>query len=258
MLLVIDVGNTNTVFGVFDDMDLVVSFTLSTGGKKTTDEYGAIISELLRLKDVDVNNIKSAVISSVVPKVVNSFVKALNEYFNIQPLVVGTGVKTGIKVVTPNPKEIGADRISDAVGAYEIYGGPVLVLDFGTAITYDLITDDGAFIAGVTSPGLRISADALWGRTAKLPEIDIKLPDTILAKDTVTSMQAGLVYGGIGQTEYIVKRMIEESGLKDVKVVATGGMGKLIYDNTDVIQVYDPNLTLKGLKIIYDKNKAGR
>ena len=151
MLLVIDVGNTNTVFGVFDDMDLVVSFTLSTGGKKTTDEYGAIISELLRLKDVDVNNIKSAVISSVVPKVVNSFVKALNEYFNIQPLVVGTGVKTGIKVVTPNPKEIGADRISDAVGAYEIYGGPVLVLDFGTAITYDLITDDGAFIAGVTS-----------------------------------------------------------------------------------------------------------
>lgn len=258
MLLVIDVGNTNTIFGVFDDMDLVVSFTLSTGGKKTTDEYGAVISELLRLKNIDIKKIKSAVISSVVPKLMNSFIKALNLYFDIDPLVVGTGVKTGIKIVTPNPKEIGADRISDAVGGFEIYGGPVLVLDFGTAITYDLITEDGAFIAGVTSPGLRISADALWGRTAKLPEIEIELPDTILAKDTVTSMQAGLVYGAIGQTEYIVNRMIEESGLKDVKVIATGGMGKLISDNTDVIQVYDPNLTLKGLKIIYDKNKAGR
>ncbi len=258
MLLVIDVGNTHTVIGVFDDGDLVVDFSLSTEGAKTTDEYGASISELLRLRGVDYKKIKSAVISSVVPKVMKSFIRALDKYFNIKPLIVGAGTKTGIKIVTPNPKEIGADRVSNAVGAYEIYGGPILVVDFGTAVTYDLITEDGAFIAGVTSPGLRIAADALWERTAKLPEIEIDLPDTILAKDTVTSMQAGLVYGYIGQTEYIIKRMIDESGLKDCKVVATGGLGQLISDNTESIQVYDPNLTLKGLKIIYDKNMLGR
>ena len=142
--------------------------------------------------------------------------------------------------------------------SYEIYGGPVLVVDFGTAITYDLITEDASFIAGVTSPGLRISANALWRETAKLPDIEIALPETILAKDTITSMQAGLVFGCIGQTEYIVKRMLAESQIAGCKVVATGGLGKVIADNTDVINVYDPNLTLKGLKIISDKNGVGR
>jgi type III pantothenate kinase len=182
-------------------------------------------------------------------------VSGIIKYLGINPLIVGAGTKTGIKVSTANPKEVGADRIVDAVAAYEIYGGPVLVIDFGTAITYDLISADGSFAAGVTCPGLRIAANALWTETAKLPEIEIAMPDTILAKDTTTSMQAGLVFGCIGQTEYIVKRMLKEAGIEKCRIIATGGLGKIISDATDVIEVYDPNLTLKGLKIISDKNK---
>ena len=143
----------------------------------------------------------------------------------------------------------------DAVGAYELYGGPCIVIDFGTATTYDLITEDGTFAAGVTSPGIRICAKALWNDTAKLPEIEIKKPESILGKDTITSMQAGIVYGYIGQTEYIIDNMKKESGLLDAKVVATGGLGRIIYENTDRIDIYDKELTLQGMRIIYEKNK---
>jgi type III pantothenate kinase len=171
-------------------------------------------------------------------------------------VIVEAGVKTGIKVVTENPRQIGADRIVDAAGAYELYGGPVLVLDFGTATTYDLVSSDGAFVSGVTAPGIRISAKALWEDAAKLPEIEIRKPKSILAKETISSMQAGLVYGQIGQTEYIVKNMIKESGYDNVKVVATGGLGGMISQETDCIDVYNPNLTLEGMRFIY--NKQGR
>jgi type III pantothenate kinase len=167
------------------------------------------------------------------------------------------GVKTGIKIITGNPREIGADRIVDAVAAYELYGGPVFVIDFGTATTYDLILADGAFAAGITSPGIAICANALWNETAKLPEIEIKKPASILAKETVSSMQAGLVYGYIGQTEYIIKQVKKEADLPDLKVVATGGLGKIISDETDLIDVYDPMLTMKGLWCIYQKNCVG-
>ena len=256
MLLVIDVGNTNITLGVFQDNDLRASFRMTTQVARTSDEYGLILIDLLRSKNIGIEEIDSVIAASVVPKLMWSLTSGIIKYLNQTPLIVGAGTKTGIRIAATNPKEIGADRIVDAVAAYEIYGGPVLVIDFGTAITYDLITADGSFIAGVTSPGLRIAANALWTGTAKLPEIEIAMPDTILAKETVTSMQAGLVFGCIGQTEYIVKRMLEESGIKDCKVVATGGLGKIIADATDSIQIYDPNLTLKGLKIISDKNKS--
>lgn len=258
MLLVIDVGNTNITLGVFEDINLRASFRLTTQIIRTSDEYGLILLDLLHSKNIQVQDIDSVTIASVVPKIMHSLSSGIIKYFNITPLIIGAGTKTGIKIVTANPREIGADRIVDAVAAYEIYGGPVLVIDFGTANTYDLITEDGAFIAGVTSPGLRISANALWRDTARLPEIEIAMPDTILAKETITSMQAGLVFGCIGQTEYIVKRMLRESGISPCTVVATGGLGKIIADATDVINVYDPNLTLKGLKIISDKNKNVR
>lgn len=258
MLLVIDVGNTNITLGVFDGINLKATLRMTTQIVRTSDEYGLLIHELLLAKNIHTQDIHDVTIASVVPKVMHSLVSGIIKYFGITPLIVGAGTKTGIKTPTANPKEIGADRMVDSVAAYEIYGGPVLVVDFGTANTYDLITEDGAFIAGVTSPGLRISANALWRETAKLPEIEIALPDTILAKDTITSMQAGLVFGCIGQTEYIVKRMIAEANITGCKVVATGGLGKLIADNTDCINVYDPNLTLKGLKIISDKNRGGR
>ena len=158
-------------------------------------------------------------------------------------------------MVTEDPRAIGADRIVDAVAAYEKYGGPVLVLDFGTATTYDLITEKGEFAAGITAPGIRISSEALWKQTAKLPNIEIKKPKSILAQETISSMQAGLMYGQIGQTEYIIKKVKEESGLSDLKVVATGGLGRSIADETDSIDIYDSALTLEGLRMIYDKNR---
>lgn len=254
MLLVIDVGNTNITMGVFEDVNLKATFRMTTNTARTSDEYGLLICNLLVARNIDIKEIKEVTIASVVPKLMYSLTSGMIKYLGISPLIVGSGTKTGLKIATSNPKEVGADRVVDAVAAYEIYGGPVLVIDFGTAITYDLISADGSFIAGVTCPGLRISANALWNDTAKLPEIEIAKPDSILAKDTVTSMQAGLVYGCIGQTEYIVKRMLKEAEIDHYRVVATGGLGKIISDATDVIEVYDVNLTLKGLKIITDKN----
>lgn len=255
MLLVVDVGNTNITLGVFEENNLKANFRLTTNTARTSDEYGLVLCDLLKARSIRIEEIKTVIIASVVPKLMYSLTSGIIKYLNITPLIVGIGTKTGIKIGAVNPKEIGADRVVDAVAAYEIYGGPVLVIDFGTAITYDLITEDGTFIAGVTSPGLRIAANALWNDTAKLPEIEIAMPDTILAKDTVTSMQAGLVFGCIGQTEYIVRRMLQEAGIEKCRVIATGGLGKIISDATDVIEVYDPNLTLKGLKIISDKNR---
>lgn len=256
MLLVIDIGNTNITFGVFQNEELLTNFRMTTKQPRTSDEYGIVISELLKYREIKVEEIEAVVIASVVPGIMHSFKNAIIKYLHQMPIEIGAGMRTGIKISTSNPKEIGADRIVDAVAAYDIYGGPLIVIDFGTATTYDVITEDGSFIAGITSPGLRICADALWNQTAKLPEIEIKKPASILAKETVSSMQAGLVYGYIGQTEYIIRKVIEETGINDMKVIATGGLGKIISDSTDSIQIFDANLTLKGLKLIYAKQKS--
>lgn len=256
MLLAIDVSNTNITLGIFKGEELITNFRMTTKTPRTSDEYGITICTLLNTRKVDTIDIEAVIIASVVPGIMHSLKNSIKKYLNINPIEVGAGIKTGIKMVTANPKEIGADRVVDAAAAYDIYGGPLIVIDFGTATTYDLISEDGSFLAGVTSPGIRISADALWKETAKLPEIEIKKPASILAKDTISSMQAGLVYGYIGQTEYIVKKMIEESGYSNIKVIATGGLGRIISDSTDVIQIYDPTLTLKGLRIIYNKYKG--
>ncbi len=255
MVLVIDIGNTNITCGVFDGDVIKTTFRLTTKLQRTSDEYGVFICELLRTNNIEIEAIKEVMISSVVPNINYSFQNGIIKYIGKKPLLVGAGTKTGIKIQIANPKEAGPDRIVDAVAAYYLYGGPVLVIDFGTATTYDLITEDGAFVAGVTSPGIRISANALWKDTASLPEIEIKKPATILAKDTITSMQGGLVYGYIGQTEYIIRKMKEESGIQNLKVVATGGLGKMISDEVKEIDVYDPMLTSKGLNIIYKKNR---
>lgn len=255
MLIAVDIGNTNITLAVFKADKVIAGFRMTTKIPRTSDEYGLFLTDLLKTRGIGVEEVKAVIIASVVPNIMHSFNNAIIKYFKIKPMVVGAGTKTGIRIATANPKEIGADRIVDLVAAYEIYGGPVIVIDFGTATTYDLVTKDGSFIAGVTSPGIRICANALWEETAKLPEIEIKKPKSILAKDTISSIQAGLVYGYIGQTEYIVKKMIEEAGLTDVKVVATGGLGKLIADSTDLIQHYDSNLTMKGLYHIYCRNQ---
>ena len=255
MLLVIDVGNTNITVGVYNGERLETSFRLTTVATRTSDEFGMDIAVLLDKNNITLKDIRGVIIASVVPNVMHSLVNAVVKYVGKNPLIVGPGVKTGIKIATAHPNEIGADRIVDAVGAYEKYGGPVLVMDFGTATTYDLVTEDGSFVAGITAPGIKISAKALWEDTAKLPEIEIKKPKSILAQETISSMQAGLVYGQIGQTEYIIKKVKEETGVADMKVVATGGLGRIISAETDMIDVYDPDLTLDGLRIIYEKNK---
>lgn len=255
MILVVDVGNTNINFGVYEGEKMLVMFKLTAKVDRTSDEFGLNIRELLDLNNIDKNSITGVAIASVVPNVMHSLITAIERYIGCKPLIVGPGTKTGIKVATENPKEMGADRIVDAVAAYEKYGGPILVLDFGTATTYDLVTEDGSLIVGITAPGIRISAKALWEDTAKLPEIEIKKPASILAKETVSSMQAGLVYGQIGQTEYIIEKVKEESGLKNLKVIATGGLGSIISDETDKIEVYDKFLTLDGLRMIYEKNR---
>ncbi|OQA21960.1 MAG: Type III pantothenate kinase [Firmicutes bacterium ADurb.Bin354] len=254
MLLTVDVGNTNITFGLYQGNELKNTFRIMTSTPRTSDEYGATLLDILDNIKVKTKDIEGVIVASVVPGVMHALTGALERYVGRNPMIVGPGLKTGIKIVTENPKEIGADRIVDAVGAYEKYGGPVLVMDFGTATTYDLIGADGEFLAGITAPGIKISAKALWEDTVKLPEIEIKKPDSILAQNTVTSMQAGLVYGQIGQTEYIVKKVKEEAHLDKMYVVATGGLGSIIAEETDCIDVYDRMLTLDGLRYIYEKN----
>ncbi len=258
MILAIDVGNTNITVGVIDKEEIIVSFRITTKMPRTSDEYAMIITTILENNDIDRHDIKDAIICSVVPNVMHSLEGALIKYFHIKPIVVEAGIKTGIRIVTPNPAQIGADRIVDAVAAYEIYGGPVIVIDFGTATTYDLVDGDGAFVGGVTAPGIRISAKALWEDAAKLPEIEIKKPEKVLGKETISSMQSGLVYGQIGQTEYIIKRIKEECGYENIKVVATGGLGRIIANETNEIDIYDSNLTLEGIYRVYKKqNRKG-
>ena len=258
MVITIDVGNTNITVGVFRGDEVMATFRITTKMPRTSDEYGMLLSNLLEQNKIRHDDIEDAIIASVVPNVMHSLEGAIIKYFGINPIIVEPGTKTGIRVVTENPRQIGADRIVDAAAAYELYGGPVLVLDFGTATTYDLVDKNGAFVSGVTAPGIRISAKALWEDAAKLPEIEIRKPESILAKETISSMQAGLVYGQIGQTEYIVKKMKEESGYKNAYVIATGGLGKIIADETECIDLYDPQLTLNGLRMIHEKVQKKR
>lgn len=253
MLFAIDVGNTNITVGLFDKENLVKQFRMITQTSRTSDEYGVFLGEWLMLNGFAIKDITDVVISSVVPDIMHSLVSSIIKYFDVQPLIIAPGIRTGIKINISNPRELGADRLVDAVAAYEMYGGPVIVVDFGTATTHDLVLGDGTFYAGVTSPGIRLAANALWHGTAKLPEVEIRKVDTIMGRDTVSSMQAGIYFGYVGQTEYIIRKLKEESRLENLKVVATGGLGKMISEATREIDIYDPELTLHGLRIIYDK-----
>lgn len=255
MLLVIDVGNTNITLGVFRGEELLGTFRMTTKLPRTSDEYGIMLKELVERQGILSTDIDAVIIASVVPDIMHSLGSAMIKYFGIKPIIVSAGIKTGIRIVTENPKQVGADRIVDAVAAYTLYGGPVIVIDFGTATTYDIVGPNATFEGAVIAPGIRTSAQAMWGQAAMLPAIEIKKPESILAKETISSMQAGIVFGQIGQVEYIVDRIRRESGYTDAKVVASGGLGNIIAKETDVIDIYDPQLTLKGLRIIYEKNK---
>lgn len=256
MLLGIDVGNTNITLGVFDGEKLRGIFRMTTKAERTSDEFGIYISDLIERNGISVEDVNAVIIASVVPDVMYSLNSAIIKYLKTEPIVIGPGTKTGLKIVTEEPRRVGADRIVDAVAAYDLYGGPVIVIDFGTATTYDLVLEDGSYVAGVTSTGIRTMASALWQSAAKLPKFEIAKPKSILARETISSMQAGIVYGYIGQTDYIIRQMKKESGLENVKVVATGGLGRIIADEVEQIDVYNPELTLQGLRLIYEKVKA--
>ncbi len=255
MVLVVDVGNTNVVVGLFKGQEFINSWRLTTQSKRTSDEFGMFLYDLLKHEGVEISELKDVIISSVVPDIMYSLTSGIIKYIGIEPLIVGVGIKTGVNIITDNPREVGADRIVNVAAAKQLYGYPAIVIDFGTATTYDVMNDQGDFVAAVTSPGIQISADALWQRASKLPKIEIKKPDSILAKNTVTSMQAGVVYGYVGQVEYIVNKIKEELNCPDMQVIATGGLAKIIATETEVIDVYDSLLTLKGLQIICEKNK---
>lgn len=253
MLLVVDVGNTHITLGVFDGKELKATFRMTAKQPRTSDEYGIQLCDLLVHRDFQVKDIQDVIISSVVPDIMHSLGSAIIKYFGVKPMVP-TNLDMGIRINTIYPKDVGPDRIVDAVAAYEKYGAPCIVIDYGTATTYDIVDKDGVFQGGVISPGIRTSARALWGGAAMLPEIEIRKPQSIIAKETVSSMQGGLVFGYIGQTEYIIRK-IKEAGYEDAKVIATGGLGNILISETDMIDIYDPNLTLDGLRIIYEKNK---
>lgn len=255
MLMTVDIGNTNMTIALFDENTIKATFRLTTKTIRTSDEYGSNLINFMHAFDIHVNTIEDVIISSVVPKVMHSFTNSIRKYIHKEPIIIGPGLKTGISIRTDDPRAVGADRIVDLAGCMANYGGNALVIDFGTATTYDYISEDGIFQYGVTAPGIEISAKALWTQAAKLPEIEIKKPDTILAKNTITSMQAGLVYGYIGQCEYIINEYKKALGIDDMKVIATGGLGRIICSNTTLIDIYDPDLTFKGLKTIYDRNK---
>ena len=255
MLVVVDVGNTNITLGVYKKQNLIADFRLTTKMERTADEFGITLFSFFRTKDINPREVEGVIVSSVVPKVMHSLKNSIRKYFNLEPMIVGPGVKTGISVKTENPKEVGADRIVGVVAAYHIYDGPALVIDFGTATTYDYVNEKGEFEFGLISPGIEISAQALWTQAAKLLEIEIKKPESIRCRNSVTSMQGGLVYGYIGQVEYIIRKIKEEVN-QDLKVIATGGLGRIIYQETDMIDIYDVGLAFKGMKTIYEKTKG--
>lgn len=257
MILVFDVGNTNIVLGVYREKNLLNSWRLATDKSKSSDEYGLMIHQLFSLNNLKLSDVKAVIISSVVPPIMHTLENVSKKYCGLEPLVVGPGIKTGINIKYDNPKEVGADRIVNAVAAYEIYGGPLIVVDFGTATTFCAISKKGEYLGGSITPGIKISSDALFQMAAKLPRIELVKPEGVICKNTVNSMQSGIIFGYVGLVDYIVKRMKKElaqNGNENPKVIATGGLSKLIFSESETIDELNPLLTLEGLRIIYERN----
>ncbi|HYE82255.1 MAG TPA: type III pantothenate kinase [Clostridia bacterium] len=255
MVLVIDVGNTNIVLGIYEGRKLLNFWRVKTDEGKTSDEYGMIISQLFTLQNFKFSDIEAVTISSVVPPIMYTLEHMTRKYIGKEPLIVGPGIKTGINIKYDNPKEVGADRIVNAVAAYELYGGPLIIVDFGTATTYCAVSKNGEYLGGAISPGVRISVDALFEKTAKLPRVELVKPGTVICKNTINSIQSGVIYGYVGQVDYIVKRMKKELGETNAKVIATGGLSKLIASESETIDEVNGLLTLEGLRIIYERNR---
>jgi type III pantothenate kinase len=254
MLLAIDVGNTNTVIGLFQEDKLLRAWRLTTAPQQTADEYGILFRNLFEPAGYSAKSVKRAIISCVVPPLQETLCEMCADYFHIKALVVGPGMKTGVPLQVDHPQEVGADRIVNCVAAFNQYGGPAIVVDFGTATTFDPISEKGAFLGGAIAPGLGISANALYSKAAKLPRVEFAKPRRVIGKNTVENMQSGLFYGYVGLVNGILQAMIQEMK-GDPVVIATGGLGKIFLEESPLIQKYDPDLTLYGLLELANKNK---
>ena len=253
MLLVIDVGNSNNVIGLFSGKELISHWRIRTEWNRTADEYWVLFKEFILSNNVELDKIDDIIISCVVPSLVPTLQEMARKYFSNEPLIVGPGIKTGISILYNNPAEVGADRIVNSVAAFEKYGGPLIIVDFGTATTFDVVSKKGEYLGGVIFPGIQISLEALFKNTAKLPRIDMLVPEKVIGKSTVDSIRSGAVYGFAGMIESVVNQIKKELG-QNAHVVATGGIVDWVASKTSVIDTLDPFLTLDGLRIIYDKN----
>jgi len=256
MLLVIDVGNTNIVYGLFDGTTLVHQFRVESGRGRTADEYAVILRQLLAMHDIAPGDVDAAILASVVPALTDPMVELVRRAFNREALVVGPGVRTGMSILYENPREVGADRIVNAVAAFDRVKGGVIVVDFGTATTFDCVTPKGEYLGGVIAPGIQISADALFSRAAKLPRVEIAKPPKVVGRNTLHSMQSGIVYGYVGLVDGLVDRLKDELGYP-CGVIATGGLARLIAPLSRTIQEVDDVLTLVGLRLLYERNEVG-
>jgi type III pantothenate kinase len=251
-LLVVDVGNTNVVLGIYRGEQLVQSWRLATARERTSDEYGILAKQLIGVMELE-----GAIVASVVPPLNHSISSMIEKYFGVEALFVEPGIKTGLAIHTDNPLEVGADRIVNCVAAHQLFGGPTIIVDFGTATTFDVVTADARYIGGVIAPGLTISSEALFARAARLPRVDIRRPDSVIGTNTVVNMQSGIYFGYLGLVDGILSRMkLEVPELR--QIVATGGLAELLAADSEHIRLVDAELTLKGLKIIYDRNRAPR
>jgi type III pantothenate kinase len=272
MLLAIDVGNTNTVLGLYrldttagtvpagtveGERELIAHWRVTTHRTQTSDEYGVLFVNLFNMHGLAVDQVHHIIISSVVPPVESTLRRVCEKYFHLQPLFVEPGIKTGMPVLVDNPAELGADRLVNAIAAFERYGGPCIVVDFGTATTFDVISAKGEYLGGAISPGLGISADALFARAARLGRVDIKRPQKVIGTNTITHLQSGLYYGYIGLVDGILERMMKEIGA-EVRVISTGGLARQISGDSRYIAQIDDMLTLDGLRILFERNRTAR
>ena len=253
MLLAVDVGNTHTVLGLYEDRDLVHDFRIESSKGRTLDEYHVLLRSLLDVAEVERDEVEAAIIASVVPAVTDTLTRAVALAFGFEPLVVGPGIKTGMPILYENPREVGADRIVNAVAAFELMARAVIVVDFGTATTFDVISQKGEYLGGVIAPGIQISADALFARAAKLPRVEVAKPPRVIGRNTIHSMQSGIVYGYVGLVDGMVDRIQAELG-HETAVLATGGLARLVEPESRTIEKVEEFLTLLGLRLLYERN----
>lgn len=254
MILTLDIGNTNIKTALFEGMEMRQYWRISTDRQRSSDELGLLLMNLLQYNRIDRSQIDGIMMSSVVPQINFTVEHMCRNYFGIEPMKIEPGVRTGINIKYENPRELGSDRIANAVAAYELYGGPCITIDFGTATSFGVISERGEFLGGAICPGLKLAADALTERAAKLPRFELAKPESVIGRNTVTNMQAGIVYGYIGQVNYLIERMKKELNAPHAKVIATGGLAVLVAEESNVIDVMDGLLTLKGLCLIHAKN----